>query len=508
MIDVAEILEHWYAGRPKMAVATSLGVDRKTISKYTAPAIAAGYAPGGPPVTHETWELLARQWFPELMVPELSSPCFVECNAHHEAIKAGLATNTLATVHQRLRDEAGLVASETTLRRYVAIALPEHGEQRVTVLRDDPPPGAEGQVDYGKLGMWLDPVSERRRSLWAFVMVLCCSRHMFVRPTLVMDQAEWVIAHVEAAEFFGGLPRRLVIDNLKTGVDRPDLYDPKINRSYAELANHYGVLIDPARAAKPKDKPRVERPMQYVRDSFFAGRNYETITAWREKALVWCTDVAGNRTCRPIDGARPGQLFAAIEQEALVPLPQRPFDLATWSSAKVHPDCHVKVAKTLYSVPWRHVGEQVDVRSTPTTVAIYSRGELIKTHIPAEKGRRTDNSDYPPDKIAFFSRTPVWCRNKAAEIGPACAAVIGDLLEIEVLTNLRSAQAILSLAERNEPTSVEAACNKAQRVGDPTYRTIKGILGAGTEADVDEDDTGTDTPAFLHGAAMIAGAQS
>jgi len=226
--------------------------------------------------------------------------------------------------------------------------------------------------------MWLDPISKRRRALWAFVMVLCCSRHMFVRPTLVMDQPEWVAAHVGAAEFFGGLPKRLVIDNLKTGVDRPDLYDPKINRAYSEFASHYGVLIDPARAAKPKDKPRVERPMQYVRDSFFAGRNYESIIEWREKALLWCSDVAGQRSCRPIDGAKPAALFAAIEAGALVALPQRPFELATWSSAKVHPDCHVKVAKVLYSVPWRHVGEQVDARETMTTVAIYSRGELIK----------------------------------------------------------------------------------------------------------------------------------
>ena len=148
-------------------------------------------------------------------------------------------------------------------------------------------------------------------------MVLCCSRHMFVRPTLIMDQAEWTAAHVEAFAFFGGVPARLVPDNLKTGVDRPDLYDPKINRSYAELAAHYGTLVDPARALKPKDKPQVERPMPYVRDSFWRGREFASLAQMRADALVWCVEVAGARACRPLDGAAPAAVFAAVERDAL-----------------------------------------------------------------------------------------------------------------------------------------------------------------------------------------------
>ena len=102
-------------------------------------------------------------------------------------------------------------------------------------------------------------------------MVLAMSRHMFVRPTFRMDQSAWVAAHRDAFEYFGGVPRRLMPDNLKTGVIKPDIYDPKLNHAYAELAEHYKCLIDPAQAAKPKDKPQVERPMPYVRDSYFAG---------------------------------------------------------------------------------------------------------------------------------------------------------------------------------------------------------------------------------------------
>ena len=179
---------------------------------------------------------------------------------------------TQQTIHQRLADEHGLTACLASLKRYVAANLPEDVRRaRVTVLRDTPPAGEEAQIDYGLLGSWVDPSTGRLHRVWAFVMVLPCSRHMFVRPVLGMDQRAWTDAHVEAFAFFGGVPARLVPDNLRTGVERPDLYDPKINRSYAELAAHYDTLIDPARARKPKDKASVERPMPYVRDSFLAG---------------------------------------------------------------------------------------------------------------------------------------------------------------------------------------------------------------------------------------------
>ena len=173
MIDIVEVLEHWYAGRPKTVVAESLGIDRKTVRKYANRAEAAGFVAGGAPVEPERWRALVLQWFPELVAPELRRDSFAECAVHHDAIKAGLATNHLSTVFQRLRDEAGFGATESSLRRYVAVALPDEAlMDRVTVRKPDTPPGLEGQVDYGRLGMWFDPVAGRRRALWAFVFVL------------------------------------------------------------------------------------------------------------------------------------------------------------------------------------------------------------------------------------------------------------------------------------------------------------------------------------------------
>jgi hypothetical protein len=286
---------------------------------------------------------------------------------------------------------------------------------------------------------------------------------------------------------------------LKTGVDRPDLYDPKLNRAYGELAAHYGCLIDPARAFKPKDKPRVERQMPYVRDSFWRGRQWTSETAMQGAAIDWCRDVAGLRSHRALDGAAPLSVFSAVEADELRRLPTAPFELAAWSTPKVGPDCHVKVGKALYSVPWRLIGRIVDARQSDRYVEVFVDGDLVKTHRRIERGRQTDYSDYPPEKVAFFMRTPSWCRRRAGEIGPAVVEVIGELLAVNALHRLRSAQGVITLADKYGPERLDAACRRAIDVGDPSYRTVKGILNAGTETDASPVRQTPTAPAHLHG---------
>jgi transposase len=503
VIDLIEIYTHWYAGRSQVQIADSLGIDRKTVRKYLAPVEAEGLVPGGPPAMTDTqWRAKAVAWFPQVADAGLRQVTWPAIEVHRDYIddqlKAGV---TVATIHQRLVDERGLQASVASLRRWVAANLPEEVRRsQVRVLNPTPArPGEEAQIDYGRLGRWIDPATERAHTVWAFVMVLVCSRHLFVWPVLQMDQQAWTAAHVEAFAFFHGVPTRLVPDNLKTGVDKPDLYDPKINRCYAELAAHYDTLIDPARAAKPRDKPRVERPMPYVRDSFWRGREFTSLEQMRTEATRWAREVAGQRACRPLDGAAPAAVFAAIEAPALKPLPTTPFVLAAWSTGKVGPDIHVKVGPALYSVPWRLIGERVEARSTATTVQLVHRGQVVATHARAEKGRRTNFDHYPPEKIAFHMRTPTWCRRQAARVGPACTAVIQQLLEVNALFRLRAAQGVLGLADKHGPDRLEAACARASAVGDPSYRTIKGILAAGTEHDTAGMPTTPAVPAFLRG---------
>lgn len=390
MIDIVEILIHWKAGRKKSEVARSLGVDRGTVAKYTAKAEAEGYAPGGEQLSAERWGELVHRWFPELVDPRQRSLTHETIDAHRAQIKEMLDTNTTTTVHQRLRDENGLGVSLTSFRRYVWREFPEDNLRNIaTPPRPDVAPGDEGQIDYGYLGMWLDPVAERMRRGWAFVMVLACSRHMFVRPVLSMDQRTWTQCHVEAFSYFQGVARRLVVDNLKTGVLKADIYDPLLNRSYAELAAHYGCLIDPARGAKPKDKPRVERQMPYVRDSLWRGRDWIGEDDMVRGALRWCTDVAGVRSHRSLDGASPLSVFQAREAPALIALPVSAFELADWNYPKIGPDCYAKVGKALYTVPWRFIGSHLDARQGERTVEFYQDGQVVKDLGP-DRARQAD----------------------------------------------------------------------------------------------------------------------
>lgn len=454
---------------------------------------------------------MAVAWFPEVVDKGLRQVTWPAIATHRDLVTSWLEAGvTVATIHQRLRDEHGLDASVASVRRWVAGNLPEEARRaQVRVLRPGfAAPGQEAQIDYGRLGMWTDPDTGRRHTVWAFVMVLACSRHLFVRPVLRMDQEAWTTCHVEAFAFFGGVPARLVPDNLKTGVDKPDLYDPKINRSYAELAAHYGALIDPARAFKPQDKPRVERPMPYVRDSFWRGRTFTSLEAMQEEAAGWSRQVAGTRSCRPLTGAAPAAVFAAIEAPTLKPLPVTEFVLATWSTGKVGPDIHVKVGSALYSVPWALIGQRIHARSTATMVQLVHDGKVVATHVRAGRGRATNLDHYPPEKIAFHQRTPTWCRKTAKEVGPACTAVIADLLQVNALFRLRAAQGVLGLRDKHTPDRLEAACATAITVGDPSYRTIKGILLAGTENPTDTGQPAgraAHVPAFLHGPDTLFG---
>ena len=507
MRDIVELLVHWHAGRRIGEVSASLGVDPKTIRKYTAPALAAGLVPGGAPLSGEEWSALVADWFPELADRSARATTWPEIEPHRELIKSWLGVVTIATIHQRLRDDHQLSASESSLRRFIWANVDEDtARDAVRVLRDTPPAGEEAQVDYGLLGRWFDPVSQRMRRVQGFIIVLVYSRLMFLRPVLVMDQASWVEAHVLALEFFAGVPARIVPDNLKTGVIKPDLYDPLINRAFGEFAAHYGCLVDPARALKPRDKATVERHVPYARDSFFAGRSdeFESLATMQTDAVRWCRQVANQRQCRPLDRVAPQVVFDAEEHAALGAMPRQAFALAHWSTGKVGPDIHVKVGKALYSVPWKHIGARIDARSGTRTVELFVDSKLIKTHARIERGRATDPHDYPPEKIAFFMNTPAWCRRRANELGPHVVAVVATIMEVNALYRLRQAQGVVGFADKHGAERVNAACRRAIQVGDPTYMTVKGILQAGTENEGDDAasepvSAATSAPAHLRG---------
>lgn len=479
--DIDEILSYWHKTGSIQGTAKSLDVNRKTVRKYVAVAQERGYTPGSPPPPGG-WRAFVGEVLREALERTQPSEATKRMKVFHQEIADGLTQTTAATVWQRLRDERGLQVSLTSFYRYVHEHISRDKVRKgITVRKDEPPPGDVAEVDFGTLGMWWDPGTGRKRRLHAFIMVLGHSRHMFVWVTPVMDQRAWVQAHVEAFSFFGGAPSRVVLDNLKDGVLKADVYDPKFNRTYEELARHYGFLVDPARARKPRDKPLVERMVPYVRSSYWKGRSFGSILEINAAARTWCLEVAGRRP-HGTTGLQPVVHFSTAEQEALRPLPLEPFEMSSWTTAKVGPDCHIQVGRSLYSVPYIYAGKTLDVRLTDGMVQCFLNEGLIKTHVRvAPRKRSTDWSDYPPEKARVLRETPEWCRRRAREMGDSVAWAVETLLDRHAQHYLRQARGVLRLAGQYGTGRLQAGCARARSFGDPSLRTIRGILERGLD---------------------------
>jgi hypothetical protein len=349
-------------------------------------------------------------------------------------------------------------------------------------VRVETPPGDEAQVDFGSAGFLFDPQVRKVRKAWAFVMTLSFSRHQYVEFVFDQEVATWLRCHRNAFEFFGGVPRRIVLDNLKAAIVKAALHDPVVQRAYRECAEHYGFLISPCRPRTPWHKGKVEQGgVHYVKRNFLAGRAFRDVTEANEKVLAWCVETAGRR----IHGTTREQPLKRFETEqgTLRSLPSSPYTLAVWKQAKLHPDCHVVFEKAYYSAPHRLIGQKLWVRAAEASVWIFHEHELLATHLRAQRPgqRRTVNDHLPPSKVAGLMASPASCLKRASEIGPATSELIGRLLGERPLDRLRTAQAVLRLAHKFSPRRLEAACGRALRFDETSYGAVKRILVKGLD---------------------------
>jgi transposase len=499
--DVKEILVAWDVGENISAIAQRLGYSRPTVRKYTQAATQAGLARGGGRRGEDEWERVARAAIARVARRRERGLATEAVAQYHDYLEQRVGEVRLAVLHQRLRDEQDLRVSWRTFYRYVAAHWPERlrGAVRPTIRLDDPPPGDEAQVDFFYRGRWFDPEAQRERKLYAFLMTLGHSRHQFLYPCLAEDSDAWLTGHAAAFTFFTGVPRRVVPDNLTAGILKADRYDPRVNRAYGELTRYYGVLVDPARARHPKDKAKVERNVSYARESFFVGRTWESLGALRIDAVTWCLTTAGLRT-HGTTGEQPVTAFREREQAALQPLPAQPWEPVTWTTAKVQPDCHLRVGHASYSAPHRYVGHRLDVRVGARLVALYAGEELITTHARTERGRVSRIEHYPTAGQVFLRGTPQALLEQAEAVGAATGLLARELLGRFTLGHLRAVMALLRLRERYDDTRLERACRRALDSGDGRYRTVQRILERGLDAlEVEDCPAPQVTRAFLRG---------
>ncbi len=277
MTDFVEVFRPWNAGRSQVQISEALGIDRKTIRKYLAPAPAPAPAPAlaealatcSEEFDEQVWRARIARWLPELVDPAARALTWPQIAVHHQWIDGQLKVPvTVSTIAQRLRDDHGVEVSESTVRRYIATTFAEERlEANVMVPRGAVEPGSEAQIDYGKLGMWLDPASGLRVAVWVFAMILSCSRALFVQPVPKMDQRSWNASHVAAFEFFGGFPAWLVTENVPRNI-----FGHQVGRGAAEDAEdavqageHTGCGAVPKRDHHPVAAPRKPRHQQHDR---------------------------------------------------------------------------------------------------------------------------------------------------------------------------------------------------------------------------------------------------
>ena len=461
MSEIREVLRRWQAGQSARAIAREGVVDRKTATRYIEAAKAEQIAPTSE-LTDELVGAVGRRIQTRLPVPPSEQRKLLE--AHRERIREqlfGVAPLRLVRVHELLERD-GITVAYTTLRRFAHEELGWR-ERKTTVRVDDPPPGEEAQIDFGEMGLVVVDAEGTKRKLWVLVVTLSMSRYMFVWPTLTQSLAALCDGLEAAWKFFGGVPKRVVPDNMTTAVARASATDPRFNPSFLEYAQSRGFFIDPARVRRPQDKGRVENQVAYIRERWFAGERFSPdVAEIRRHAEAWCREVAGSRihgTTRCV----PRVVFEETELRHMLALPEEPFDVPTWTEAKVHPDHHAQVARALYSLPTRFIGRRLRVRVDRTTVRFYAAHDLVKLHSRVEPGQRsTDPSDYPDEKADFALRSVDRLKARAAShgehVGVFAERLLGGILP---WTHMRQGYALLRLCERYGAQRVDTLCARA-----------------------------------------------
>ncbi|HKB46295.1 MAG TPA: IS21 family transposase [Ktedonobacterales bacterium] len=365
------------------------------------------------------------------------------------------------------------------------------------VMRFEHVPGDKAFVDYaGKTMAVVDRHSGEIQVAQVFVAALGASHYTYVEATLTQTVADWLAAHVRSLEYFGGVPRAIVPDNLKSGVRCPCRYEPDLNPSYQDFAEHYGVAILPARVRKPRDKAIVEVGVQGVERWIMAPLRHRTFFSLGELNVALREQLEGYND-RPLSretGTRRSR-FLELERPALRPLPLQRYEYATWKRAKVFLDYHIEHERRYYSVPYRLIGKSVDLRISAHTIEVYYRGQSVARHVKAAGSRRfiTEPGHRPERHSAVIELSHERLLERAEAIGPSTAALLREQTARRVHPEeaLRASLGILRLAHDFSAGALEHACQRALELKAYSYRAVRTLIIAPAAP----SPTSTPTPA-------------
>lgn len=387
--------------------------------------------------------------------------------------KLSLESENYIVLYPKLK-EYGFQGSYSSLLRYIA---KYKAAKEDPVYRIETKPGEYAQVDFGYMGMIYDPDLGREVKTWVFVLVLCYSRHAYYEIVTSQDVETWCHCHIHAFEYFGGVPRVIIPDNLKSGIVKASFTDPLINRSYGDLADHYGFQVDPCLPGTPQHKGKVESGVKYVKNNFRPFRRFSDVQDANRQLKQWNRTVASVRD-HGTTRRKPIELFDRYEKDHLGALCTERFEIPVYKQAKVYRDIHIQFNNAYYSVPHELRGSAVVVRGTKTQISIFENEiDVVAVHIPVGRGKRQTNmAHYPPNENSYMKFDTEHCLQQAQAVGENAHRVVKELLHGGPIRNLRGAQNIVRMVKKYSRERVEKACRRAVFFGNYEYHSIKAIL--------------------------------
>jgi len=347
--------------------------------------------------------------------------------------------------------------------------------------------GAVMQTDYaGQTMEIVDPETGEIHDAQIFVAVLGASSLTYASASFTQRLPDWIAGQCQALAYFGGVPKSIVCDNLKAGVAKPLWFEPSLNQTFAAMAEHYDTTILPTRVRKPRDKAKVEVAVQIVERWILArlrNRRFFSLGELNEAIRALLIDL-NNRPMRHLGRSR-REVFEAIERDALAPLPETAFEYAEWKTAKVHPDYHVEVDHSFYSVPHGLIGRRLQVRLSHRTVEIFHNHKRVASHLrrSGRGGHVTVTAHMPKAHQRYANRTPRNLILQAVRIGPNATILVERMMRERPHPEqgYRSAMGIISLARRYERERLEAACERALVINAISYSSVNAILKSGLD---------------------------
>lgn len=480
MRRIMEVLRlKWACGLGDRAVAQGCSVSRSTVSKYVRRAREAGLS--WPLPEGMTEEELARRLFPEARETETGRKVLPDWVQVHQELKRKGVTLRLVWEEYKQAHPQGLQYTQFCVhyRRWRdALDLP---------MRQSHKAGEKLFVDYcGHTVPVRNAKDGSTREAQIFVAVLGASNYTYAEACWTQTLPEWLMAHAHAFAFFGGAPALIVPDNLKAGVTKPDRYEPEINRSYEDLAQHYGCAVLPARVRRPKDKAKVEKGVQDVERRILAPLRHRSFFSLQElnDALSVLLLQYNAQPFQKLPGSRLS-LFEQLDKPSLLPLPQQPYEYAQWLKARVNIDYHVALEGHFYSVPYQLVNETLELRLTATTVECFHKSRRVASHLRSpQRGQHTTVHEHMPKSHQQFAEwTPERLVRWAEKTGPDTVRVVESILRARPhpQQGFRACLGPMRLGKEYGPERLEAACTRALAVNTLTFKSIDSMLKRGLD---------------------------